>query len=232
MRRTVVISGVASFTMAFVGTLLALALALPPMVEAQQSRLRAEALAIWAPNGADRIRLQGQGQAIAVLGEDGQTARVTMNSGGPAANPDPRNAGVNLYTQDGVAIGRLGTQLGPDGELWGGRLRLGDPDGTDRLDLTTGPGVRAAVTLRDATGTRRAQMATGGVEGTNPTAAGFNVYNPDDVQVGRLGFGEQGSHLILRDGNGTIRVRLAVTEDGDPGIWLYDAAGNVTWSAR
>jgi hypothetical protein len=56
MRRTILLAGVVSFVMAFLGTALALLLAGPAMVSAQEARIRAEQFIVtaWGPTGALR----------------------------------------------------------------------------------------------------------------------------------------------------------------------------------
>src|SRR5688572_13028944 len=74
MRRTIVLARVAAFVMAFLGSLAALALALPAIVGAQEARIRAEQFTVVGDNGADRIRLQtgpGVGAYVRVLDANG-----------------------------------------------------------------------------------------------------------------------------------------------------------------
>src|SRR3954468_23991199 len=70
------------------------------------------------------------------------------------------------------------------------RVAVVGPNGMDRVDLGTGPGAVAGVTVRDAEGRPRATVATGGPAdrgGVFPDAAGFNVFASDGTAIGRLG---------------------------------------------
>jgi len=57
MGRTLLLAGGVSFLMAFLGTVLALTVALPAAVEAQEARVRAEQFTLVGDNGVDRVRL-------------------------------------------------------------------------------------------------------------------------------------------------------------------------------
>lgn len=89
----------------------------------------------------------------------------------------------------------------------------------------------------DADGNLRVNLGTGGpaaAGGTQPEAAGVNVFASNGSRIGRLGTGPGGVavNLVLRDRQDRDRVLLGVGEDGTPSIQLLDANGNVTWSAR
>jgi hypothetical protein len=121
------------------------------------------------------------------------------------------------------------------------RVAVVGTNGADRVDLGTGPGAVAAVTVRNAEGRERASMATGGradLGGVLPDAAGFNLLASDGTPIGRLGTRgtgntyEPGVNLLLSDMQGRARVVLTVAPDGTPSIVMQDAAGNVTWSAQ
>jgi hypothetical protein len=135
MRRLFWLSGFFALVMGFLGTLLALTVALPAVVDAQANRLRAEQLTIVGDNGTDRIRLQtgpGLRASTNVLDANGQS-RVELTTGGTAAGGGVtlEGAGVNVLASNGVQIGRLGTN--PDGT--GATLRLQDREGRARFRL-------------------------------------------------------------------------------------------------
>ena len=67
MRRTAIVSGLASFIMAVLGTVLASTALVPAVVAGQDGRLRAERVTVVGDNGADRIDLaNGPGLNTAV----------------------------------------------------------------------------------------------------------------------------------------------------------------------
>lgn len=114
---------------------------------------------------------------------------------------------------------------------------LGD-GGAERIRLQTGPGINARMVVLSADGTPRANIATGGAQGTTPEGAGFTLLTSTGTPVGRLGMGDPAMmddgvvNLHLRDRSGRDRILLKVAEDGTPSIELMDANGTVTWSAR
>ena len=63
--------------------------------------------------------------------------------------------------------------------------------------------------------------------------AGVNVYNVDGLEVVRVGSNQalNGYAVNLRDAQGVTRYRAAVDGNGDPTVQLFDAQGNVIWSA-
>ena len=86
--------------------------------------------------------------------------------------------------------------------------------------------------------TVRVQMGSGGAppgQAIQPGAAGagVNVYDVHGTQVARLsaGAGSNDTQLQLADAEGHVRYRATMDADGNPIIQLFDADGNVTWSA-
>jgi hypothetical protein len=61
----------------------------------------------------------------------------------------------------------------------------------------------------------------------------MNVYNVDGLEVVRVGSirALNGYAFNLNDAQGTTRYRAAVDGDGNPTVQLFDAQGNVIWSA-
>ena len=87
MRRTILLSGMLSLVMGFVGTLLAQAVVLPGLVGAQEARIRAEQVTIVGDTGAERIRLEtgpGVRSSTTVLDANGHR-RVELATGGSPA---------------------------------------------------------------------------------------------------------------------------------------------------
>jgi hypothetical protein len=87
MRRTIWLSVAASSLVSILLTALVITLALPGLVDAQATRIRAEQLTLVGDNGADRVQLQpgpGVGAYMRVLDTDGRV-RIGIGTGGPAA---------------------------------------------------------------------------------------------------------------------------------------------------
>jgi hypothetical protein len=121
MNRTILLSGVAGFGMAVLGTMLTLAVALPIVVDAQAARVQAERVTVVGDDGAERIRLSagpGVGAYVQVLDPDGGV-RVGINTGGPAV------LGGTQLEASNVAV------LDPNGTPRAG-IGVGGPQGIDR----------------------------------------------------------------------------------------------------
>ena len=112
--------------------------------------------------------------------------------------------------------------------------------GVDRVQLGTQWGGRGAdIRLLAPDGqTNRVIISSGGINVPDPDGSGMNIYNQSGVTVARLGFGRgpQGNQplrnlLFLADQDGHQRIVLAVDQFGTPSIKLFDASGNVIWSA-
>jgi len=73
--------------------------------------------------------------------------------------------------------------------------------------------------------------------GEDPDHASFVVVAPNGTTTtARLGMGDarvisRATSLRLSDLQGNPRVAIRVEEDGSPSIRMFDAVGNVTWSA-
>jgi hypothetical protein len=99
------------------------------------------------------------------------------------------------------------------GEPGGGIVRVFGSDGkTVRLSLNSS-----------------GQPADGGIAPN----AGLNVYNTAGAEVLRVGSIQavNGYAVSLLDAHGVTRYRAAVDGDGNPTVQLFDAQGNVIWSA-
>jgi hypothetical protein len=111
--------------------------------------------------------------------------------------------------------------------------------GTERVRLgTKWEGNASDFTLVAPDGTERLIIAAGGIAVDDPSGSGINVTAADGTQVARFGTGRGPlgnlpltTQLFLSDANGQARIRLIVGEDGTPSIFMYDAAGQVIWSA-
>jgi hypothetical protein len=153
MRRMVFLTGVVSFAMAFLGTVMASTLAVPAVVGAQEARIRAEAVTVVGGNGADRVSLRTapSGRAfVEVLGADG-SQRLSAGTGG---GPGPDEAGFVVRASDGTtSAARLGTGRGPvgDGPLRNS-LTLFDGQEQARVALAVGEDGTPSIRMLDASG--------------------------------------------------------------------------------
>ncbi|HEV7665598.1 MAG TPA: hypothetical protein VGQ62_18850 [Chloroflexota bacterium] len=130
--------------------------------------------------------------------------------------PSAVDAQVAKLTASGLSVvgadGRPGVSVdvGPPG---GGILQVFGSDGkTVRLSLNS--------------------SGQPGAAGIAPNA-GLNLYNVDGLEVVRVGSIQalNGYAFNLRDAQGNTRYRAAVDGNGDATIQLFDAEGNVIWSA-
>jgi hypothetical protein len=79
----------------------------------------------------------------------------------------------------------------------------------------------------------RANLQFGGTSSAAP-GAGLNINYEDGAQMLRIGtelITSSTPVMNLRDRQGVVRYRATLDADGKPSIQLYDAAGNVIWSA-
>ena len=157
MRRSVLISVVASSAVSALVTALVMLAMLPSLVDAQVAKLSASSLELTGEHGQGVTAEVGPpgGGIVRVLGSDGKTVRLSLNSSGqPGPSGIAANAGMNVYNVGGLEVARLGS------------------------------------------------------------IASLNGYG-----------------LNLRDAQGNTRYRVAVDGDGNATVQLYDADGNVIWSA-
>ena len=121
-----------------------------------------------------------------------------------------RLTGSSLMVVGSDGLPGVSEEVGPPG---GGILRVFGSDGkTVRLSLNSS-----------------GQAADGGIAPN----AGLNVYNVDGQEVVRVGSAQalNGYAFNLRDAQGVTRYRAAVDGSGNPTVQLFDAQGNVIWSA-
>lgn len=160
MKRTPLLCGLVSFLMAFAGTIAALLLASPVIVNAQEVRMTAAGLTIVRPDGlagitAD-VRPMGGG-LLQILGVDGQTLRIQLGAGGTAAcSPgdtssycqEGANAGIDVRHPNGdlaVRLGLLAPTLIPG-------VRLVDEQGNIRYQASLDHDGTPSIQLLDADG--------------------------------------------------------------------------------
>lgn len=113
------------------------------------------------------------------------------------------------------------------------------PNGADRARLSLGSGSNASLSVQSPDGqTTRVLMGAGGPTGQAPETADFVLWAQDGTRIARLGTRDTadsqaaGVDLLLADSQGRIRLDMLVAEDGTPAIHMFDADGNVTWSAQ
>jgi hypothetical protein len=153
-RRFLLTAFVASTVSGAVSSLVTFAVA-PAAVDAQVVRLMAPGLTVVRDDGlpgltAD-VRPTGGG-VLRVLGVDGNVPRLTVGAAGvaPGQPPNPANVGVDLFSEDGVRIGRLGTLPDVPGSPMG--VALWDPAGHVRYRVTLDADGNPTIQLFDAGG--------------------------------------------------------------------------------
>jgi hypothetical protein len=115
---------------------------------------------------------------------------------------------------------------------------LVDPEGADRgaLEYSTNPQGQPISTLRlTQNGTLRLRMETGR---NGPEAAALTLRDRQEQTRIRLALATgQGGQvgdvdgIDLFDSGQSVRIHIGVDGSGTPAIQLFDADGNVTWSA-
>lgn len=154
MRRTILVAGVLPFVSAFLGGVLAFGVAVPHIVDAQEARIRAEAVTI-AGAGTERIRLgtkwDGQAGDLTMLDVDG-TPRFILGTGGVEVS-DPGGSGFNVYAEDGTQVARFGIGHGPRGGLpLTTQMFLNDLGGQTRIRLSVATDGTPAILIYDEVG--------------------------------------------------------------------------------
>src|SRR5262245_28666359 len=114
----------------FAAGLLGGSLAQPTILQAQRLAATLKANSVTAQSvtvvgadtpepGTEGVRLfsqwDGAGSNIALLGPDGSTPRLTIAAGGSRV-PDPAGSGINIYSENGTQVARLGIGHGPFGD--------------------------------------------------------------------------------------------------------------------
>jgi hypothetical protein len=159
VRRVMLLAGLPCVS-AFVGTLLAIAVALPTFVEAQETRMRADAWNLTGTDDKDRVRLTTGplgAAAVSVLSTDGVIRTQLATGGQPsvvgaeAAGRSAIAAGFNLNAPDGTRLGRLGT-VDTQSEYSGVNIYLNDAQGRRRLILRVDENGNPSIEFFDADG--------------------------------------------------------------------------------
>ena len=154
MRRTIVLAGVLSFVSTICGGLVTAWVILPPLVDAQETRIRAEALSIVGA-GSDRAQFvtqwDGGGSELYYLDPDG-TRRLVIGVGGIDVS-DQDGSGISVFDRSGTAVARFGMGRGPLGNLpLSTSLILWDQDGHPRVRISVAADGTPVMQLLDADG--------------------------------------------------------------------------------
>ncbi len=157
MRRSIFLTSVLSLVSAMLGGVITAWVVLPPLVSAQEARIRAEALTIVGA-GSDRAQFvtqwDGRGSELYYLDPDG-TRRLAMGVGGIDAS-DPDGSGISVFAQDGTAVARFGMGRGPLGNLpLSTSLILWDQQGQTRVRISVADDGTPVMQLFEADGTVR-----------------------------------------------------------------------------
>jgi hypothetical protein len=117
-------------------------------------------------------------------------------------------------------------------------VAVGD-NGAERIRLVPGSGDEATVALADGAGHDRIRLLVqNDPDGSTDTGIGIHAANGKTIM--RLGNTtdpelpsplRHSANLILRDESGQDRIRLLVSDNGDPKIELINGAGELVWSA-
>ncbi len=152
MKGTILVSGVVSSLVSITGTIVALNVLAPAVVEAQQNRIRAENVAVVDGSGTQRVQMEagpGAYAGVRVLAPDGQQSRWSLYTGSGA--PDtigtlPEVAALNLWDADGQIVGRFVT-LSPES---GVQLVLRDREERNRVRVAVDGEGNPSIRLLDA----------------------------------------------------------------------------------
>jgi len=155
MRQTILLTSVLSFVSALLGGAITAWIVLPPLVNAQETRLRADALTIVGA-GSNRAEFvtqwEGRGSELYFLDPDG-TRRLVLGVGGIDVS-DPAGSGVSVYAEDGTPVARFGMGRGPLGNLpLSTSLILWDQQGQPRVRISVPENGTPVMQLLDADGT-------------------------------------------------------------------------------
>jgi hypothetical protein len=152
VKRVIVFSSLITSGVWVALTALSIIVLFPVIVDAQAARIVADEVVVGPANGAV-VRLlppggPGEPHGVAVIGANGQV-RGQLNTGGAPAGqpPNPTNAGLNIYAEDGTVIGRLGTA-----GAMGAQIYLSDRQGKQRFVTTLDDGGNPSIQLLDADG--------------------------------------------------------------------------------
>jgi hypothetical protein len=118
-------------------------------------------------------------------------------------------------------------------------LTVVNSDGLQGVNADVRPTGGGVLQILGADGkTLRAQLAAaGGAPGQplNPASGGLEIRDMDGKPIARIGTPANmpgaSVGVQLWDANGNVRYVASLDNDGNPTIQLFDAGGNVVWSA-
>lgn len=155
MTAAVLVSGVVSSLVSIMGTILALHVVAPAVVDAQEARVRAERVAIVDGDGTERaIMSSGPGVRAAVrVHSSAGFPRIDLATGGqlPQGGTEPDHAQFHVYAPEGptlLPIAVLGTANQGEGSL----LLLRDRQEQTRISLRVDRDGNPSIEMRDADG--------------------------------------------------------------------------------
>jgi opacity protein-like surface antigen len=152
MRNTVVLSMLVSSVASAAVTALVVVAMLPSAVDAQVAWLTGSSLTVAGPNGLPGVTAEvgpPGGGIPQVVGSDGKTVRLSLNSSGqPTDGGIAANAGLNVYNVDGLEVVRVGSNQALNGYAF----TLRDAQGTTRYRAAVDGDGNPAVQLFDAQG--------------------------------------------------------------------------------
>lgn len=152
MHGTILLAGILSFVSAFLGGVLAVGVVVPPLVDAQAARIRAEQFTLVDAAGVDRVSLQtgpGESARLAVMNPDGAMRAIVATGGRAGAFSDA--VGFTLHDAQGVTLGRFGSG-NPRDEGAVANLRLSDRQGRDRVVVAVLDDETPSIRLLDGAG--------------------------------------------------------------------------------
>jgi hypothetical protein len=166
MKGAIIVSTAVSSLVSIIGTIVALNVLAPAVVEAQETRIRAESVDVVDGNGTSRILMSaGLGARVSMLlRSQAGINRISISTGGDPAfgGISPDDAYVRVFAPEGprgagglLPIASLGTTQGGAGST----LDLKDRNDQTRIQLLVDADGNPSIEMRDASGnvTWRAQ---------------------------------------------------------------------------
>lgn len=160
MKGAILVSAAVSSLVSIIGTVLALNVLAPAVVEAQEARIRAESVVVVDGSGTDRVRMRtgpGTRSSVGVFSEAGRL-RISLSTGGIPEDDgtQPDEAVVQIFSPEGSIgfpgglppIAHLGTTAGGAGSV----MYLRDRQGQIRIRLAVDADGNPSIETRDATG--------------------------------------------------------------------------------
>ena len=147
------------------------------------------------------------------------------------------SAAVTALVMLALLPSALHAQGAPGAQTAAAGLTVTRADGLAGVTADVRPTGGGELTILGTDGkTVRAHLGAGGAPAGQPpsaAAAGLEIDDANGNGIGR--FGTQGGNtpigVLLTDGQGNDRFLASLDQNGNPSIKMYDASGNVIWSA-